>query len=520
MSHAKAARPRSSRAWSLAFAALAVSAGCTGHVEKATHALWIFGADAPRFDPDGPPDVRRWSVERELSRGLLEEDASGRAVPAAAESVSVSPDSLVYTFHLRRGLRFADGTPCASDAFRSALVAGLGRPDHATRAWVLAAVRGVDQVRVGKPLPALGIDAPDPATLVLRLRARDPLLLTKLAMPGSSDAWKIRSRGAVWGDAVGLGPYRVLRADSTRQIVLVRAAKTAFREPGGADTVSIRFVPSAVRVRNLLRSGRPDLAWPLPVGLLAESLPQAYRVGVLEPHPARRLMLVQRADLPPTSRLSARHALAHGINRTDVVRSLAQAADANQPWVAGARAFEFPSLDPREVQEWRQRGGLGRSFHVYVAYDANGPCGDVARILQGEWANQSIYAELRPLAGDKWRDELSRGLSHLVLVDEGDLIDGVAGLVSASVMPARGPAVGPVRTGWRTREFDSIIALGERAPQYDPDALQNRLSEELVALPLTGLRFVWVERDGGPSVASHPRFGPRPPKGMGNAIRR
>src|SRR5262249_49845603 len=123
---------------------------------------WIAGHDAPAFDPDGPPDALRWAIERQLSRGLTDEDSVGRIVPAAAESIAMSPDGLTVRFRLRPGLAFTDGHACTSEEFRTALRAGLGRTDQATRQSLLGAIVGVGAVRSGRKLPALGIDAPDP----------------------------------------------------------------------------------------------------------------------------------------------------------------------------------------------------------------------------------------------------------------------------------------------------------------------------------------------------------------------
>lgn len=504
-------RHRTSRiAFAAVVAAIWFAAGCGPSASlPRPHAVWVLGADVPVFDPDGPLDWRRAAVERLLSRGLVEEDSTGRIVPVAAERIEVSPDSLLYTFHLRRDLRFVDGTPCRSDVFRDALRAGLARTDHSTRRWQLAAVRGVDAIRPGRPLPPLGIETPDSLTLRLRLSVPDRRLLGRLAIPGTTLAWK--ARGATsWREAVGLGPLVVMRADSLRSLELAKARST-FARADLADTLTVRFVPNAARVRSLLRVGRPDLVWPLPPGLLSEPVPVGYRRVVQSARPERWLLLVMRADLPPTSRLPARHALGHGINRSDLMRTLgAQAAEVG-PWIPGAPTFDFPRLDPQEIKLWRERGKLGRSFHVVMAYDANGPAAEVARNLQGEWSSHAIYVELQSLAGAKRQAEFLTGRAHLVLVDAQEPASDPPAMLATLVMPYRGPAVGSVRTGWRTRDFDPWIAPSRRGAPWDPGWVERRLEEDRVVLPLARLPWVWLERAEGPGAPFHPRYGPECP---------
>ena len=219
----------------LGAALLAIVVGGPGCVPRdgATRVEWLAGRTQPAFDPDGPPNALRWALERQLSCGLTEEDAGGGVVAAAAESVTVAPDGRTVRFRLRSNLRFTDGARCTSADFRAALEGGLASTEHSTRAALLGAIRGVEAVRAGRPLPALGIDTPDERTLVLHLARPDSLLARKLAMPGVSTPWRSRRRGD-WSAACGLGPYRVVGAADKWNLILdladaLRAAHGASR---------------------------------------------------------------------------------------------------------------------------------------------------------------------------------------------------------------------------------------------------------------------------------------------------
>jgi ABC-type transport system substrate-binding protein len=483
---------------------------CGGPVSHPVTRSWWVGGTAPAFDPAGPQDAVRWSLERLLTRGLVEEDGAGRIVPAAAARVEVSPDSLVYTFHLRRDLRFVSGARCRGEDFGAALVRGLQRTDHATARWALAAVRGVDAVRRGRPLPALGIRAPDDSTLVLELARRDPRLLRKLSLPGLCTAWAPRDSAAGWKGAIGLGPYRVLR-EEPRRLLLVRARPRARAAADSwPDTVQVRFEPVIARLRAALRTGRVDLLWPVPGALLTDPLPEPYRHATAPATPLRRLLLAMRADVPPTTKLAARRALAHGLNRSEVTSLLGEGARDPAAWWTGAAPFEFPRLDAQEVAAWLERGRLGRSFHVVMLLDADGAGTAVARSLQGEWARLSLSVDLLPLRGAPLAEESLQGWrAQLALLEWQPLIDDPAAELAGLVLPPVGPAVGPFRTGWRTREFDPWIRPAAKpAGPLDLDAAERRLAEQLIALPVADLDWMWVDRAGPGQTGAHPHFGP------------
>lgn len=474
--------------------------GCSTSQTPPVVVTWAIGQAGSPFDPQGPPDPVRWSLERLLSHGLVSEDSTGRIVPAAAESIRVSPDGLVYTFVLRRGLTFADGRACESADFARSLMGGINRLDHSTYAWLLGAVTGMDRVRAGRPLPALGIAVPDVRTVVLRLAHRDSLLLRKLALPGVGVPWHGDDGSARW--PAGIGDYRVARDEPARLTLSRRVAA-----PELPDTIDVRFVPGAARLRALLRTGNVDLAWPLPPDLLDQPLPLGYRMRSAAASPARHLLLVQRADLPPTSRIEARQAFAYGLNRADVLAGLGVMGAEPDPWPAGGEAFDFPGNDPEQVHAWLERGNLGRSLHVVMVHSADGPAVRVARAMQVEWARLGLDVELRPVRQPRVITEWVRGGgAQLLLVESQPLLADPVAELTALVEPPRGPSVGGFRTGWRTREFDRWINGAADRP-LDVAAVQQRLAEERGVLPLARLPWVWVERSTS-NTGLHPHFGP------------
>ena len=79
------------------------------------------------FDPADVYDFHAWEIWHNIGDGLLNNTpgTAGKVEPGLAEKYDVSADGKEYTFHLRKGVKFPDGTPFNADA-----VKGDHRPRH------------------------------------------------------------------------------------------------------------------------------------------------------------------------------------------------------------------------------------------------------------------------------------------------------------------------------------------------------------------------------------------------------
>jgi peptide/nickel transport system substrate-binding protein len=94
-----------------------------------------------------------------------------RPVGDLAESWTISPDSLVYTFKLRQGVRFHDGSPLTS------------RDVKATYDKIIFPPPGVVSMRKGSYLVVEVVEAPDASTVRFRLKWPEASFLLSLASP-------------------------------------------------------------------------------------------------------------------------------------------------------------------------------------------------------------------------------------------------------------------------------------------------------------------------------------------------
>jgi ABC-type transport system substrate-binding protein len=180
--------------------------------------------------------------------GLVDIDGSLRIVPSLARTWTVSPDGLSYTFRLREGVRFHDGSPLTADdvvfTIRRLLSPEQGRRNVACA--YLDVVQGAPDFSRGRRRDLPGVVAEDPLTIRLTLDRAYPSFFEVLAM----DGLRIVPRGAVTRAdrdfrraPVGTGPFRV--ASWGRDELRLVANEDHFAGPPYLDAVVIGFLQSA-----------------------------------------------------------------------------------------------------------------------------------------------------------------------------------------------------------------------------------------------------------------------------------
>ena len=109
---------------------------------------------------------------------VLDEKTS-QALPGVAERWDVSPDGLVYTFHLRADARWSNGDPVTSRDFAYSFQRILTPAFAAEYSYMLWPIKNAEAFNTGKlaDFAAVGIATPDDATLRLTLERPTPYLL-------------------------------------------------------------------------------------------------------------------------------------------------------------------------------------------------------------------------------------------------------------------------------------------------------------------------------------------------------
>jgi oligopeptide transport system substrate-binding protein len=154
------------------------------------------GVDIHTMDPATLADYFSYVPITMTFPGLLTQDASGNAIPWAATGMpKFDPTTNTYTFTLRAGLKWSDGTPIDASTFAYSLNRSLSPCIGSPVSYYLFAIKdaeafytencGADKTISGRISSLIGdsITAPDTSTLDITLGSPAPYFLEAMTYP-------------------------------------------------------------------------------------------------------------------------------------------------------------------------------------------------------------------------------------------------------------------------------------------------------------------------------------------------
>jgi oligopeptide transport system substrate-binding protein len=170
----------------------------------------------------------------QLYAGLTRLDEDGRPYASLAESWTVSGDGLTYTFRLRSGLTFSDGSALEAADVRLSWLRILDPRTRSTAPDVLSIIAGAAERLAGGSEDQVAIQAPDAHTLAVRLRHPAGYFLSILATPATFVVPRKANATTDWqraGAFVGSGPYVADRMDGAALVLKANARYVAGPPP-------------------------------------------------------------------------------------------------------------------------------------------------------------------------------------------------------------------------------------------------------------------------------------------------
>ncbi|MDR7545162.1 MAG: ABC transporter substrate-binding protein [Armatimonadota bacterium] len=197
-------------------------------------------------------------IMRFLGDTLITKDLRGNYTAALARAWTVSRDGLTWTFQLKDGVKFHDGTPMNAQAVEFTVKRALA-PE--TKSPIAAALFG----------PVASVAAPDARTVVIRLKEPFSPFLDNLTDPRAMivSPQAVQQLGDRFGRSpVGTGPFRFQEWRSADRIILARnpdyqwGPAHVHAGPPYLERVVIRIMPESAAQVAAFERGEIHVFWP------------------------------------------------------------------------------------------------------------------------------------------------------------------------------------------------------------------------------------------------------------------
>ena len=172
------------------------------------------GADPSSLDPQKISGDWENRIAGDIFEGLVTENASAESIPGQASEWTISDDGLVYTFTLRDGIQWTDGTPVTAGDFVFSFQRLMDPEMAASYAYLQYPIKNAEAINNGDitDLNELGVKALDDKTVEITLERPTPYFLGALthytAYPLPQHL--VEEHGTDWikiGTIVTNGPY-------------------------------------------------------------------------------------------------------------------------------------------------------------------------------------------------------------------------------------------------------------------------------------------------------------------------
>ncbi|RED51738.1 ABC transporter substrate-binding protein [Cohnella phaseoli] len=235
--------------------------------------------------------------------GLFEGGENSELVPAIAESYSVSGDGLTYTFTLKKGIKFHDGSDLTSeDVYYSyAKLSGLNGKDPLSSKF--AAIET--------------LETPDDYTVVAKLKEKDAAFLAANIVAIVPKDYEEQS-----AKPIGAGPFKFSVYTPGQQLVLEKNESFYDREHAPTlDRVEFKFMPDANASVLALKSGDIDMV-PGISSQGALQLGDGFRI-VSGPQNMVQLMALNNS-VEPLNDVKVRQAINYAIDKDVIIQTVAE----------------------------------------------------------------------------------------------------------------------------------------------------------------------------------------------------
>ncbi len=361
--------------------------------------------EPPGLDPTvAAPVAIREVTWLNLFEGLVRIDREARVQPLLARSWEVSPDGLAYTFRLRDGVTFHDGS--AFDSADVKFAFDRARAPNSTNA----------QKQIFAPIEA--IETPDAGTVVIRLKQPSGNFLYHL---GWGDAVIVAPETAENNRAhpVGTGPFRFKTWARGDRVELERYAGYWQKDRTRLDSVTFRFISDPQAQAAAVRGGTVDAFPNLGAPELFAEFRKDKRFAAVAGNTEGEIVAGMNNARKPFDDPRVRRALMHAVDR----KALVEAAYSGFGQPIGAHfSPNHPAYrdltgvvpyDPGKARALLKEAGVAQGLSFTIKAPQMAYASRSAELLAAMFAEVGVEARIVPTEFPaKWIEEVFRNKDY------------------------------------------------------------------------------------------------------------
>jgi len=244
--------------------------------------------------------------------------------PWIANSWNITPDGKTYTFHLKKGLRFHDGSEITAEdvVFSMERLVAVGGPVSTHFKMVKpGAAKRIDKYTV-----SFGLDSPDPAFLarmtIFRILHKN--LVLKNRAPGRFGEFGDYGEKFLTTHDAGSGPYRIVSMKHGDRVVFEKFQDYSLAKwgPNSIDRMTLFIIPEHVTIAAKFEKGELDLGvWSLPIKTI-EGWKKNPNFTITEDISPVTWFLVMNNKKPPLDDENVRKAIAYAFDYETMVQAI------------------------------------------------------------------------------------------------------------------------------------------------------------------------------------------------------
>ena len=287
------------------FTAALIAFACGFAAQSASNSIRIgMQLEPPNLDPTGGAAAAIDEVVyANVFEGLTRYSSDGSVRPALAESWMISDDGIVYTFNLRKGVMFHDGTAFDAEDVKFSL--DRARSDDSTNAQKALFAGIIDVAVIDPHTVQVTLDNPN-GTFVKNMAWGDAVIVAPESVDSAATS------------PVGTGPFQFERWVQGDHISLVRNPDY-WGEPVALERAEFKFIsdPTAAFAAMMAEDIDAFPAYPAPETL--EQFRADPRFQVVVGSTEGETILSTNNKSGPLADVRVRKAIAHAINRQEII---------------------------------------------------------------------------------------------------------------------------------------------------------------------------------------------------------